>query len=207
MKTHSNPAMKIPVSRRQHGFTLVELLVVIAIIAVLAAAGFAAGTAAVNKARRVTALATATALESAINNFYTEYGTMPYDGASTVDETLQTDTGDGLEMVNVLLGLDETRDEPLNSRGVKFLSVKEGKANRNGVIYNTTGDRVEGLYDPWGGPFYVILDLDYDEQVKPQPQAGSPSNLNGRRVAVWSDGADAAEGGGSGKVGDDVKTW
>ena len=69
MKTHPSAA--------RTASPLVELLVVIAIIAVLAGAGFAAGNAAIQKAKKTTALATCTAIESAVNNFYTEYGAMP----------------------------------------------------------------------------------------------------------------------------------
>ena len=194
--------MKIPATRRSSGFTLVELLVVIAIIAVLAAAGFAAGNAAIQKAKKVTALASATALESAVNNFFNEYGTMPVDG--TTDVTVQTDSAEGIRLLEVLLGLEGSSGTILNTRGVKFLSVKEGKSKRNGLIYDASGNGIEGLYDPWGGPYNVILDLDYDERVDPDTAASASARLNGRRVAVWSDGADFE---GSNKAGDDVKTW
>ena len=197
MKTHS--------SRRKDGFTLVELLVVIAIIAVLAGAGFAAGNAAIQKAKRTTALATCTALESAVNGFYTEYGAMPKDGIST-DETVKTDAT-GTTFLKVLLGLEGTAANALNTRAIKFLSVREGKANKNGIIYDTTGTNVAGLFDPWGGAYYVMLDGDYDEKVKPAPSAGGTAiTLNGRRSAAWSNGADAIKGTG-GKATDDVTTW
>ncbi len=196
--------MNIPVSRRGlHGFTLVELLVVIAIIAVLASAGFAAGNAAIQKARRVTALATATALETAVNNFFTEYGSMPADG--NTDTTVQTDAS-GVSFLKVLLGQEST----LNTRSIKFLNVREGKAKKNGLIYSANGSNVEGLFDPWGGPFFVRMDLDYDEKITVQPKSGSSATLNGRRVAVWSNGADAtgkAGSTGTGKAADDVRTW
>jgi prepilin-type N-terminal cleavage/methylation domain-containing protein len=193
--------MKLQASRRAYGFTLIELLVVIAIIAVLASAGFAAGNMAIQKARKVTCLATATAIETAVNNFYTEYGSMPDTGSS--DTTVKTDTD--VTFLNVLLGLEGTGTSVLNTRAIKFLSVKEGKANKNGLIYNAGGSTVRGLYDPWGGGFNVMLDLDYDERIIVQPTAGGSTTLNGRRVAVWSNGVDGVKGGG--KAADDVKTW
>ncbi len=189
--------MKIPASRRRRGFTLVELLVVISIIAVLAAAGFSAGNAAIQKAKKVTALATCTGVEAAVNNFFTEYGSMPKDGSD--DVTIKTDSD--LDLLKVLLGLETD----INTRGIKFLSVKEGKGKKNGLIYNSTGTTVEGLYDPWGGPYNVMMDLDYDEKVTPAPKGGGSTTLNGRRVAVWSDGLDGVDG--TGKSTDDVKTW
>ena len=195
--------MKNQPSRRTCGFTLVELLVVIVIIAVLASAGFAAGSAAIQKARRTTALAAATAVESAVNNFYTEYGSMPADGDS--DATTETKTN--VTLLKILLGMDEGSTTPKNSRAVKFLSVREGKSNKNGLIYSSSGSDINGLFDPWGGPYQVMLDLDYDEKinVKPKGLGAVSRTLNGRRVAVWSDGADGATS--TGKAADDVITW
>lgn len=198
--------MKTPSSRRAHGFTLVELLVVIAIIAVLAAAGFAAGTAAIQKAKKTTCLATATAIETAVNNFFTEYGSMPMDGEN--DEIVETgQSSEGRRLVNVLMGLEGTTGTILNTRGIKFLQVKEGKNNKNGVIYNTAGTSTNGLFDPWGGGYRVLLDLNYDERVEgiPSTVQNGGRTLNGRRVAVWSLGADGVDGRGSRN--DDVITW
>jgi prepilin-type N-terminal cleavage/methylation domain-containing protein len=190
--------MKNQISRHSGGFTLVELLVVIAIIAVLASAGFAAGNAAIQKARRTSALSTAVALETAVNNFYTEYGSMPTDGDQDTKVIL---TNTDINFLRVLLGMETT----LNTRGIKFLSVKEGKANKNGLIYSGNGSTVQGLYDPWGGPYHVAVDLNYDERIEVTPSAGGKTTLNGRRVAVWSNGSDGVKGGGKGA--DDVRTW
>ncbi len=189
--------------RRARGFTLIELLVVISIIAVLAGGGFAAGNAAIQKAKRTTAMATCVALELAINNFYTEYGTMPKENLNADDDA---NTKTDLALLNVLLGT-ETAAIPLNPRKIKFLSLKQAKNKKDGLVYNSTGSTLESLVDPWGGPFFVRLDGDYDEKVDPKPSASARTVLNGRRAAVWTNGADAAPTGSGGKATDDVKTW
>ena len=139
MKPNVHFAMKTHSSRHSQGFTLVELLVVITIIAVLAGAGFAAGNAAVQKAKKVTALATCTSMEQAIGQFYTEYNSMPKDAMTADTPTaspIKTNAQDGKELLDVLLGV-ESGTTTLNNRAVRFLSVREGKGDKNGLIYNT----------------------------------------------------------------------
>jgi len=197
--------MKTQPSHRKSGFTLVELLVVIAIIAVLAGAGFAAGNAAIQKARRVTALSTAIAIESAVNQFYSEYGTLPMKTVSAAP--FKTTDKDFLK---ALLGAEgAAASDPINLRSIKFLSVKEGKkvgtAGTGGLVYD--GSEPTGLYDPWGGAYFIVLDDNYDE-ILPSVSTGQTGSkvvsLNGKRCAVWSEGADAKTKKASV---DDVTTW
>jgi len=201
MKAHPSHALR--------GFTLVELLVVIAIIAVLAGFATSMASSMIQKAKKTTCLATATAIETAVNNFYTEYGSMPSSGTAdtTAAAPLKTDATTGLDLLRVLLGIEPSTASPMyNPRGIKYLSVKEGKADKNGLIYKSDGSDITGMFDPWGGAYNIILDLDYNEKITAITKAETTSvTLNGRRVAVWSDGADGVSA--TGKATDDVKTW
>ena len=206
-----NPTvMKVPTMLRpRRGFTLIELLVVIAIIAVLAAAGFAVGTAALNRARKVSAQATATSVAQAVDLFFSEYGMFPVaSGSGNIIDTESNTT-----FLEALIGQNET----LNPRGVRFLSVKEGKRDGtggvDGLVYeegDEAGDTVRGLYDPWGNPYTVILDTDYSERLSFSVSSdgkiigGDAITVNGRRVAVLSPGVQPGE---DSTASDWVKTW
>lgn len=206
--------MKTSTHRRAPGFTLIELLVVITIIVILAAAGFGAGNAAMQRARKTTALNVATSLEQATNNFFNEYGYLPSE--DTTDTVFQTDETTGVTLLEILSGKEDPNDpDLLNTKSINYLTVKEGKKagarGRDGIIYNTSGE-VTGIYDPWGGPYMIALDLDSNDKLdfnslSPKPLGHSTRILNARRAAVWSAGADGGENGASGKGTDDVVTW
>lgn len=181
MKIPSNPF-----SRK--GFTLIELLVVIAIIAVLAAAGFAVGPAMMNRAKKVSAQAGATSLATAVEQFYTEYSALPDPGSNDTDAEYSTTEANGVTLLEILAGVD---DGDQNPRKVRFLSAKEAKNGRDGIEYSSDGNSIEGMTDPWGQPFYIRLDYNYDERITVDPAGSAPSsNLNGRRVAVYSLGVE-----------------
>lgn len=193
--------MKTRLSRRRRGFTLIELLVVIAIIAVLAAAGFAGGMVAINKAKRVTCLAAATALETGINQFYQEYGRLPDLGGA---ESCTTDSGKGVELVTMLLGKEASSNTMQNPKQLNYLAgLKEGKNKKGGLIYTSGSSTIEGLYDPWGNGYEITLDTDYDEEITDPINSGTV--LRGKRVVVWTKGADKKKGGTG--ADEDVKTW
>lgn len=181
---------------RSKGFTLIELLVVITIIAVLAAMSFAGVNAAIRKARTTEGKVAASAVSTAVNNFYSEYSRLPELGGSAGDVT--TVTTDSSDLLEILLAQEGTGDEVENTRGINFLSVKEGKGRRGGLYYGSgNSNTVEGLYDPFGEPYTVVLNTGYLDSL--DFTLGSAGNrktykLRGQQVAVYSPGADGELG-------------
>lgn len=165
------------------GFVLGYISLVV--MPLLIVAGFTAGNAAIVMAKKVTALAQATAIESAVNHFHTEYGAMP--------STIKTaDTTKDVSLVKTLHGDDPT----LNPRNVRFLSVREARSHKNGLDPVTFK-----MFDPWGRGYQVILDTQSKEDVVVKRGART-EKLSGRRVAVYSLGEDGVSG-----TADDVMTW
>ena len=204
--------MKTPLIRRRRGFTLVELLVVITIIIVLAAAGFAAAMKAMERAKKTKAQAALTAVEQAVNQFYNEYGRLPaINSSASADAQYETALEDGKKLLEPLLAKEDTSASTVqNPKQLAFLSVTEGKikgtAGIDGLVYETGSTaKVRGLYDPWGHPYKIMLDNDYDEELTVNI-GGTTKNLHGRRVAVWSLGADGKSDDAK-TANDDVKNW
>ena len=190
------------------GFTLVELLVVIAIIAVLAGAGFGAGRAAMEKARKVSGQAAATAVVTAVDQFYTEYSALPDPtGSSTTDSNIDSTSASGVALLEVLMGKEDGTTVQ-NDRKINFLSLPTAKgssaANSRGGVYYTSGDPAS-LRDPWGEAYTIVMDLDYDDQIVAQPGNGiSSTTLNNVRSAVFSLGVKDSDDADSSTL---VKTW
>lgn len=190
MKTPANPS-------RQPAFTLVELLVVITIIAVLAALGFAGFTAVIQRAKRAQALEACGALVRGIESYYDEYGALP-DGFPA---DLTTDSGDGVKLVQLLTGgMRGQSPDAQNPKGTCFFQAREASGKKGGIEWS--GDTVKGLWDPWGGPYQIRLDVDHDQRID-DPLAGG-SVVRGPRALVYTHGKNQRPDGGTR---DDVKSW
>jgi prepilin-type N-terminal cleavage/methylation domain-containing protein len=167
--------MKHPsASPEQSAFTLIELLVVIAIIAILAGLGLAAMSGALQSGKKAQARNDVNQLASAIKAYQLEYAKLP--GSVSGADTLNTaDT-----IATVIGNLTSTNGNP---RGIVFYEaklVKDPAAPRSGL--STDGK----LYDPWGMPYQVDLDTDYNNVITNTTATGTATKYFTTAVVVSS---------------------
>lgn len=153
-------------------FTLIELLVVITIIAILMGLLFPVVGAARQSAQKAVAKSAATSLVVGITQFYTEYGIYPAVTSTTTDKAI----------MDVLRGVDTTN----NPRKIPFFTYKEAKSESK----PRDGFKKDILYDPWGKPYFLTFDSDYNNQVV----VSDYSKTLDVGAAVWSWGRDGKKG-------------
>ena len=179
------------------GFTLVELFVVASVIIVLASLAFPVFQKVQNSARKTQAKNDLVQIVTAVNAFYTEYGKYPLPTTVTTDALARVGPGgSGINgpLFNELRGLPAAT---LNTRLIVFMSPPEAKDqtnSRNGI------KTLDGqLFDPWGMPYAISIDWNYDNQIPnpytPNKGAGGPAIRQG--VIAWSLGNNGALGGGA----------
>ncbi len=150
------------------GFTLVELLVVIGIIAILAGVLLSAGGSAIRAAQRAKAANTATQIQTAAVNFYTEYSVYPVVGTVTTDFYISDGTGDKTNwggMIEALCGnLSPSKPQSgtvtptvtTNTRAIQFLQLKASDVDANDAPLNPLP------YDKTNHPYFSMAeDSDY----------------------------------------------
>lgn len=195
-------------------FTIIELLVVISVIAILMGILLPAVNSVRKHAKITQAKSEMSAIKTAIKNFEAQYGFYPYynlsskdDDAICVDnqfdiliENLTYIDGPDVDSDPHYNTITKEYDNPcksyipfvtsyntfqMNPRKVRFIDVKSD--------YVTNGYR-----DPWGKPYVVYIDSNYDGKV----EVGSDT-LHGD-VFIYSSGQNMLNEGG---IGDDVVAW
>ena len=181
-------------------FTLIELLVVITLIGILTSLAFSGYRSAVMRARNLVALAAVKNVTLAVQNYVADYNRMPV--RSTVEENL--DLSAGSPLLKVLMGENVDR---LNPKAARFLPDQQMGKNGAGGLVGTEGQWA--FVDPWGTPYRVALDADWDQRVaNPDAQnddpsiAGTASSWLPLTVIGSSAGADKKFG-----TRDDVVSW
>ena len=153
-------------------FTLIELLVVIAIIGILAGLVFPALGVVRNNAKNSKASSEIQSLKTAIIMYESEFSCWPAKTTGSTDSLVSK--SEYVKMCQILTGE--------NGKKMVFYEV--------GVGYDDT----QGILDPWGRPYQVILDVDYDGKILNSVEAVAAVNeVNGRtgqdlrtKVAVFS---------------------
>jgi type II secretory pathway pseudopilin PulG len=199
-------------------FTLIELLVVIAIIIILAGLLFPAFRGVQNQAKRTQAKNDLTQIVTAVNAFYTEYGKYPLVAA---DMTYGPPASPNDDLFYSLRAVASGANAlvngvpAINPRSIVFISppdVKNPSQPKSGIgTTSSTGQ----YFDPWGTPYNVEIDGNYDNQItNPYSDIDGSAGATPLRSGVigWSFGADLTLGTKSPassnyKDSDDVISW
>jgi prepilin-type N-terminal cleavage/methylation domain-containing protein len=213
-RSPAREARALPGTNR--AFTLIELLVVIAIIAILIGLLFPAFKAVQNQARQTQAKNDLTQIVNAVNAFYTDYGKYPLPTGTTSEFTFgpngNSNPPSNAELFYTLRAVNAgtmNANNAANPRQIVFInppSVKNDTAgNRRSGVSPTDGS----YYDPWGTPYDVRIDGDYNNTVNPNPYTANtgagPSPLV-IGVIAWSLGANQTQGTDF-SASDDVISW
>ena len=199
-----------PVQTR--AFTLIELLVVLGIIAILVGLLFPAFKAVQNQARQTQAKNDLTQIVNAVNAYYTDYGKYPLPTGTTGDFSYgpggNSNPPSNAELFYTLRGVNAgtmNANNAANPRIIVFISppyVKTPANPRSGIAtqaatINCFAVAIGDFVDPWGTPYNVEIDGDYNNQITTNPYG----NNNGAGpqpltigVIAWSVGSDGVLG-------------
>jgi prepilin-type N-terminal cleavage/methylation domain-containing protein len=214
----------------ERAFTLIELLTVIVVAAILFGIAFPAYISVMERARKTQAKNDLIQIVTAVNAFYTEYGkypvpsTVPAGSDSSFSWTLpgafRVAYND--QLLNELRACTATDPScsaaaSLNTRQIVFISpptVKDSSNPKSGITTIAANAPQGTYYDPWGAPYIVEIDSNYDNSV-PNPYvalggSGAGPDPVRQGVIAWSNGKDLQVGTNSNNIytnSDDVISW
>jgi prepilin-type N-terminal cleavage/methylation domain-containing protein len=192
--------------RSLSGWTLIELLVVMGMIGILAGLLLPAANAIYERARKAQAKNDLTQILSAVNAFYTDYGSYPNPTAATAN-VIYGPAGaasgvlfNELQACHLVNGVMTpsccSAADTLNLRQIAYISPPcwGTPTARSGI--GSDGQ----YYDPWGTPYNIEINFAYDNQIaNPYPDTTPPNAAAGAPflsfgVIGWSYGKDRTPG-------------
>ena len=178
------------------GFTLIELLVVLGIIAILAAILVPAASKGLTSAKKARARTEIQSIKAAIKAYYNEYGKWPCAANGSADVTYVGAGGAPnaanaqAQVIKILRAINTTN----NPRNIIFLEVNENSMKDKADDTGTYQVANSFFLDPWGVPYYITMDTDFDNQCDiAGAGALSPATIQGQTVCVWSGGPDPSD--------------
>ena len=208
------------------------MLVVISIIVILGALSFPVLSGVMERAKKTQAKNDLVQIVTAVRAYHTEYGKYPLAGwEQGNDVTFAVDSFQD-QLFNVLRANGSGRDNPTsaspddnqNPRRLPFLQVKDApdRTNPRGGIVPNNASANQGMFvDPWGTPYIVRMDGNYDNALNNPYGTNAGANPLRENVIAWSVGKDktssaptthlnAGPGGGDLRTGtnaDDIISW
>jgi len=166
--------------KKRSAFTLIELLVVVAIIALLASMLMVTLFKAKQNAKKAAAITEVKALDVAMKQYYQEYVHWPDLQPQVTIPRMELDGFPVQGMVARILEGDSENGN--NSKRRRFMNF-------------TRRDSAGEPINPWGGRYYVKVDIDYSGEVMAGGgEPDDPPNAAVRRpVIVWTVNGDVPE--------------
>ena len=151
---------------RKH-YTIIEMLVVISILGVLIAMGAPAAIRMMSKQKSTVAKQEIQAIIQAFKAYEAEYGRLPFATTQTTDivTSVASHAKNSMQLINELLDNSATD----NSRQIKFLKWGDKfdkDADKDGGSGEPDGAKPDNWLDPWGNPYIVMIDYDYNGLIE-----------------------------------------
>jgi prepilin-type N-terminal cleavage/methylation domain-containing protein len=159
-----------PTQIHKRAYTLIELLVVICIISLLLAMTNSAITAVIAKAKVTRVKADLADLNLGIGQYAMERNRLPVPVDFKSEAALPLSKGS--KVLAVLLG--ENPDQ-LNPSQTVWIKPKPGSNGAGGLVGEAGS---YGYLDPWGEPYYVLLDTDYNQRISNPDRRNSDPNIS-----------------------------
>jgi prepilin-type N-terminal cleavage/methylation domain-containing protein len=189
--------------RLSRGFTLIELLVVVTIIGILVSLAVPATSMALDAAKRAEAAAFMSSMRTAMVGYSGEYGDWPPALASFTNTQGDAFVGPNTGWSSVYQVLAAvTNDTNLvfsnNRRQLVFMEFPPKTLTAQtytmgaALIGNETNPvSVINVLDPWGRPYFMVVDYNYDNLVYVPNLSSTNTNANTvlrSSIAIWSTG-------------------
>ena len=175
----------------------------ISILVILGGLAFPVLNGVMDRAKKTQAKNDLAQIVNAVRAYYTEYGKYPL--ATWEHGNDVTFAGDSYQdqIFNVLRANGSGRDNPTstsaddnqNPRRLPFLQVPDAKDKTNprgGIVPNDAATNRGMFVDPWGSPYIVRIDGNYDNELNNPYGANAGARPLRENVIAWSLGKDRA---------------